>query len=212
MSIGTFYRKKKIFQNQHLSNIFGEQTKFFEILFQRVCQKRKMQVRKSFLGHFFKVILLIFFGPWPKVSRGFVRKISASMSKLDSQFQKKHSGEFVFLCKNYKLLLSFENRAETFRLTVGKRSAGLSSCFLLPHWNILKKKFWKVFAFFVDFFRINSGNWAGNVWPARQNCILRIYRNVFWKKNCFGKQRKIFIIFRHWAEVFDTMSIFWRVG
>ena len=92
-----------------------------------------------------------------------------------------------------------------------KKSAGLSSCFLILHRNILHKSFLKSFCIFADFFRINCGNWAGKIWPACQNFILRIYRNVFWKKNCFGKQMKFFIIFRHWAEVFGPCLFFWRV-
>ena len=92
-----------------------------------------------------------------------------------------------------------------------KKSAGLSSCFLILHRNILQKKFLKSFCIFADFFRINCGNWAGKVWLACQNFIPRIYINVFWKKKCFGKQLKFFIIFRHWADVFGLLSIFWRV-
>ena len=71
-----------------------------------------------------------------------------------------------------------------------------------------RKYFWKEFASFVDCFRINSGNWAGKIWPVCQNCILSIYRNIFRKKNCFGKQMNFFTIFRHWAEFFGLLSIF----
>ena len=91
-----------------------------------------------------------------------------------------------------------------------KKSAGLSSCFLILHRNILQKKFLKSFCTFADFSRINCGNWAGKIRPACQNCILRIYRNIFWKKTVFGKQMKFFIIFRHWAEVFGPCLFFWR--
>ena len=62
-----------------------------------------------------------------------------------------------------------------------KKSAGLSSCFLILHRNILQKKSLKSNFIFADSFRINFGNWAGKVWLACQNLILRIYRNVFWK-------------------------------
>ena len=105
----------------------------------------------------------------------------------------------------------FENRAEKFRLPVEKEVSGLSSCFLILHKNILQKNVLKRFCFFADFFRINFGIWTGKNWPACQNCILRVYRNIFWKKNCFGKQMKFFIIFRHWAEVFGPCLFFWRV-
>ena len=145
-----------IFKTYTFPMILDNKRKFFQILsekIQRVCPTRKLQVPKKFFGQFFyKVILLIFLGPWPKVSRGFVRRISASLSKPDSQFQKKLSGDFFFLCKNYNLLLSFENRAEKIRLTVEKKSAGLSSCFLPPHWNNLKKKFLKSFCIFCWLF------------------------------------------------------------
>ena len=82
----------------------------------------------------------------------------------------------------------------------------ISGAFMLlstSPWELFEENIFEKFLQLLwTFFRIISGNWAGKVWPACQNFILRIYRNVFWKKNYFGKQLKIFIIFRHWAGSF----------
>ena len=89
----------------------------------------------------------------------------------------------------------FENPVENFRLAVQKKSAGFPSGFLPLHGNFPKKKFLKSFWIFCGLFRIISGNWAGKVWSACQNCILRINGKVFWTKNCSRKQLKFFVLF-----------------
>ena len=101
----------------------------------------------------------------------------------------------------------FEHRAENFWLAVRNKSAWLSSCFLPLLENILKKLFLKFLQFCGFFFQIISGYWAGKVWPACQNCILRIYKIIL-KKISFGKQSKFFIIFRHWAGSFRLLFEF----
>ena len=138
--------------------------------------------RKNFCDNFFwKVILPIFFGHWPKVSRGFLMKISASLSKLDSLFQRKLSEKSFFLCKVYNLLF-FENRAEKFRLTVGKYSGGFEAAFYLSRETFRKKSLEKILQRLSTFFSIITGNCAANVWWACQNCNLRIYWNNLKRK------------------------------
>ena len=115
--------------------------------------------------------------------RGCARKISVWLSKLHFIFQRKLSRKNFFLCKSYNLLLSFENRAEKFRLTVVKKSAVFWNCILPLQGNLFKKIFFeKCLHQLWTVFRIISGKWAGKVWPAYQNCILRIYRKVLLEK------------------------------
>ena len=67
-------------------------------------------------------------------------------------FKRNFRVEKIFLCKKYYLLLSLENRAENVRLTVGKSQRGSQAAFYFSIGTIWRKKIWKVFAFFVDFF------------------------------------------------------------
>ena len=145
------------------------------------------------------------------MSRGFVMKIPAPSSKLDSHFQKKLSGEIFFLFENYYLLISLENRAEKIRLNVGKSQRGFQAAFYFSIGKFWRKKFWKVFAFFVDFFGsipvIEQEKFGRPVKTAFSVSI----ETFFVKKKLFWKTKKNFIIFRHWAEVFGLISVFWRV-
>ena len=95
-----------------------------------------------------------------------------------------------------------EFRAEKFRLAVRKKSARLSSCFLPLHGNNLKKIFSKSFCifcglFFGSFPVIEQGKFGR---PVRTAFFVSI--KSFWRKNCFAKQMKIFIILIQWAGSF----------
>ena len=178
--------------------------------FRRGYQKWNLQVQRKTSGtsFFCKVILLIFFGPWAKNSRDFVMKISASSSKLGSHFQSKLSGENLLENLQFVIFLNIERKK--FKWLSKKSQRGFQAAFYLSMGTIRRKKLWKVFASFVDFFRIISGIWAVKVWRAFQTAFSVSIEN-FLKKNCFGKQRKFFIIFRHWAEVLASCLLFWPV-
>ena len=137
--------------------------------------------KKNFASFFWKFILPIFFGHWPKVLRGFLRKISASLSKLDSLFQRKLS-EKIFFSAKFTICFFLENRAENFRLTVGKISGGFEAAFYLSRGTFRKKSLEKFLEPLSTFFSIITGNCAGNVWWACQNCLLRIYWNNLKRK------------------------------
>ena len=130
---------------------------------------------------FWKVILPIFFGHWPRVSRGFLMKISASLSKLDSLFQRKLSEKKFFSAKFTNCFFS-ENRAEKFHLTVGKYSGGFEAAFYLSRGTFRKKSLEKFLQRLSTSFSIITGNCAANVWWACQNCNLRIYWNNLKRK------------------------------
>ena len=163
-SFPIFLDKKWIFFSELCRNKFGGFIK------NEICRSKE-----KLLGQFFsKVILPIFFGHWPKVSRGFLRKISASLSKLDSLFQRKFSEKNFFSAK-FTICFFLENRAEKFRLTVGKYSGGFEAAFYLSRGTFRKKSLEKFLQPLSTFFSIITGNCAANNWWACQNCILRIY-------------------------------------
>ena len=114
---------------------------------------------------FWKVIRPIFFGHWSRVSRGFLMKISASLSKLDSLFQRKLSEKKIFSAK-FTICFFLENRAEKFRLTVGKYSGGFEAAFYLSRETFRKKSLEKFLQRLSTFFSIITGNCAANVWWA----------------------------------------------
>ena len=130
---------------------------------------------------FWKVILPIFFGHWSRVSRGFLMKISASLSKLHSLFQRKLSEKKFFSAK-FTICFFLENRAEKFRLTVGKYSGGFEAAFYHSRETFRKKSLEKFLQRLSTFFSIITGNCAANVWWACQNCNLRIYWNNLKRK------------------------------
>ena len=140
-SFPIFLDKKRIFFSELCRNKFGG-----------VIKNEFCRSKEKLLGHFFsKVILPIFFGHWPKVPRGFLRKFSASLSKLDSLFQRKLSEKKFFSAK-FTICFFLENRAGKFRLTVGKYSGGFEAAFYLSRGTFRKKRSWKNFASFVDIF------------------------------------------------------------
>ena len=118
-------------------------------------KNKNCRFERVFLAHFFKVILLIFFGPWPKVSRGFVRKNSASLSKLDSQFQKKLSGEFFFSANFIICYFRLKIEQKFFGYLSVKVPRGFQAAFYLSMGTIWRKVSWRVFATFVDRFFSN---------------------------------------------------------
>ena len=93
------------------------------------------------------------------------------------------------------------------RLAVEKKNQrGFQAAFYLSIGTFWKKKFWKVSAFFLEYFRIICGNSAEKVWPASRNCIPRIYRKFV--QNLLEDKRNFFIIFRHCARSFRPLVYF----
>ena len=130
----------------------------------------------------------------------------AELSKLNSQFQWKLSGEFF--CKSYKLLFFWISSGK-FSASCPKKVSGAFKLISTSPWELFEEETFEKFLHLLwTFFRIISGNWVGKSWPVSQNCILRIYGIILRKKNCFGKQLKFFIIFRHWAGSFRLLSQF----
>ena len=110
-------------------------------------------------------------------------------------------------CKTYKLLF--------FWTTSGKVLAGcpkqVSVAFKLlstSPWELLKNFLLKSFCFFCGlFFRsfpVIEQEWFGR--PVKTAFF--VSTKSFWKKNCFGKQLKFFIIFRHSAGRFRLLFEF----
>ena len=140
---------------------------------------------------------------WPILA-----KKVAELSKLDSQFQWKLSGE-SFL-QNLQIVLFLNIERKTFRwLSEKNQRGGAFKLLSTSPWELFEEKTFEKFLHLLwTFFRIISGNWAGKIWQVSQNCILSIYGIILRKKNCFGKQLKFFIIFRHWAGSFRLLSKF----
>ena len=151
--------------------------------------------KNSFISKFFFSFLDTERFFWPILAK----KVT-ELSKLDSQFQWNLSGESFW--QNLKVLI-FWIWSEKFRLAVRKKSAGLSNCFLHLHGNLLKKKFLKSFGMlcgpFFGSFPVFERETLGR--PLKTAFFVSI--KSFWEKNCFGKQMKFFINFRHWAESFQ---------
>ena len=137
---------------------------------------------------------------WP-----ILEKKVAELSKMDSQFQWKLSGE-SFLPK-LQIVVFFEYRAEKVRLTVGKSQRGFQAAFYFSIGTFWRKKFWKVFAFFVDFFGsipvIEQEKFGRPVKTAFSVSI----ETFFVKKNCFRKQRKI-LLFSDTGQKFSASYLF----
>ena len=63
-----------------------------------------------------------------------------------------------------------------------EKSAGFSICFLLLHGqHFVESIYEKLLHLLWTLFRISSGSWAETVWPAWQNCNLRIYKIILKK-------------------------------
>ena len=133
--------------------------------------------RTTFRTNFFwKVVPLIFFGPWAKNSRDFVRKISASESKLDSHFQRKLSGETV--PENLQIVIFWSTERKN-SAGCRKNVSGASKLLSTSPWELFEEKVFEKFLHLLwTFFQIIFGNWAGKVWPACQNCIHRFYKII----------------------------------
>ena len=169
--------------------------------------KKKWRVQKNF---------------WEKLFlKGCFSNVFRTLSEKFSGFCKENLGVFIktgfsfsketFGWKCFGELTNcyfFEYRAEKVRLAVRKKSAGLSSCFLPLHGNILKKFFLESFCNFCGlFFGIFPVNEQGKFdRPVKTAFFVSI--KTFWRKNCFGKQMKSFIIFWQWAGIFRLLVEF----
>ena len=163
---------------------------------------KNILTKNSFFSNFFSLLDTERFF-WPILA-----KKLAELSKLNSQFQWRLSG--ASLLQNLQIVIFLNFERNYFGWLSEKSQRGFQAALYLSIGTIWRKFFRKVCASLWTFFRIISSNWAGKVWPACQNCILRIYR-IFLKKKLFWKQLKFFIIFRHWAGTFRLLFEFFDV-
>ena len=111
---------------------------------------------------------------WPNLA-----KKVAGLSNVDSRFQWKPSGESFLQNLQIVIFLNIEQKKFSWLSKKVSGSFKLLSTSPLEHFD--EKKFWKVFALFVDFFRINSGNWAGKFSrPVKTAFFVSI--QSFWEK------------------------------
>ena len=119
----------------------------------------------------------------------------------------------TFGCKSFAkpTICFFWNFGRKYFVWLSEKSQrGFQAAFYLSLRTFWRNFFWKFLHFLWTFIQIISGNWAGKVWPACQNCILRIYK-IISKKKISGKQMKFFIIFRHWAgKISASFRVFRR--
>ena len=71
-------------------------------------------------------------------------------------------------------------------------------------WGLFEENIFEKFLHLLwTFFQINSGNWAGKLWPACQNCIHRIYKIIL-KKKLFWKTNEILHHFQTLSRKFSA--------
>ena len=209
VSINSFWRKNWLGKQMKFFIIFRKWAGSFQLLVEffdgdvrtafYVSEKKNILTKNSFISDFFFI-----FEHWVIFWSILAKKV-AELSKLDSQFHWKLSGESFLQNLHTVLFLNIEWK--TFGWLSEKNLRGFQAAFYLSMGTFWRKCFGKVFADLWTFFLINSGNWAGKVWPVSQNCILRIYRIIL-RKNWFGKEMKLFIIFRQWAWSFRLLGEF----
>ena len=90
--------------------------------------------------------------------RPILAKKLAELSKLDSQFQWRLSG--ASLLQNLQIVIFLNFEQNDFGWLSEKIQRRFQAAFYLPMGTIWRSFFRKVFASFVDFFRIISSNWA----------------------------------------------------
>ena len=91
----------------------------------------------------------------------------------------------------------FEYRAEKVRLAVEKKVSGAFKLLSTPPWEqfeeLIFERFCNFCGLFSELFPVNEQGKFGR--PLKT--AFSVSMKSFWKKNCFGKQKKFFIIFRH---------------
>ena len=147
---------------------------------------------------------LFIFGHWAIFLTNSRKKV-AELSKLDSQFQWKLSGENVL--ETLKIVY--------FWISSGKFSAGCPKKVSRPSqrlstspWEQFEENVFEKFLHLLwTFFRIISVNWAGKVWPACENFFFCIYRNIL-KKKLFWKTNEFFCPFQTVSRKFRPLVYF----
>ena len=141
---------------------------------------------------------------WP-----FLAKKVAELSKLNSQFHWKLSGE-SFL-QNLQTVIFLNNERKGFGWLSETSQCCFQAAFYLSLGTFEEFSFEKFLLFLWTFFQIISGNWAGMVWPACQNCILRIYKIIL-KKKLFWKTIEIFHHFQTFGRKISASFRVFRRG
>ena len=139
------------------------------------CPKKKnILTKNSFISDFFFI-----FEHWVIFWSILAKKV-AELSKLDSQFHWKLSGESFLQNLHTVLFLNIEWK--TFGWLSEKNLRGFQAAFYLSMGTFWRKCFGKVFADLWTFFLINSGNWAGKVWAGLSELHSPYLQNHFEKK------------------------------
>ena len=178
---------KNVFHNIYFFNIFGQKVDFFETLSEkprRGCQKGILQVQWKFFGTTFfkKIILLVSFGHWAKLFRGFARIVSALFSKLDSHFQTKLSRKTFFSAKFtiWYFLLKIEQKNFGWRSV--KTQPSFETAFYFSRgsiWRIFFEKCLHLLRTFFGSFPVNEEENFGR--PVKTEFFVSIEK--IWKKN-----------------------------
>ena len=140
--------REKNFQDIQFTIFLETKRNFFDILsekLRRVGQNWNPRVQGNFLGHVLfcgKFPFGIFSGHWEENTWRFVMKISAGLSKVDSQFQRKRPWEKFLqnLYIIYKLLSLLNIEPKDFGWLSRNNPAEFSNYFLPVHEKIIKKK------------------------------------------------------------------------
>ena len=85
----------------------------------------------------------------------------------------------------------FENRAENFRLTVGKYSGVFEAAFYLSKGNFRKKMCWKIFTSFVDI-SFDFPVIAQEMFGGPVKTVFYVSNEINWKEKLFWKTTKFF--------------------
>ena len=136
---------------------------------------------------------------WPILA-----KKVAELSKLDSQFQWRVSG--ASLLQNLQIVILLNFGRKNFGWLSEKSQRGFQAAFYLSMGTTWRKFFLKSFCnfcglFFGSFPVIEQEKFGR---PVKTAFIVSI--KSFWRKYCFAKQMKIFIILIQWA------GSFWAFG
>ena len=108
--------------------------------------------KKNFATIFLKVYSSNLFRTLTENLSGFSKENLGVFVKTGFSLPKETFGKKFFFSAKITICFFLENRAENFRLTVGKYSGGFEAAFYLSRGTFRKKRSWKNFASFVDIF------------------------------------------------------------
>ena len=134
---------------------------------------------------FWKVILPIFFGHWSRVSRGFLMKISASLSKLHSLFQRKLS-EKNFSLQNLQFVFFWKIERKNFVWLSGNIQEALKLLSTSPG-KPFEKKVLKNFCNVCRHFFRSLPVIAQQMFGGPVKIVIYVSIGIIWKEKLFWK-------------------------